>query len=149
MARVKAALDGDDAHGFLHGGVDDADHACGEAFEGKIRLLLLQPFLRESASAFEIELKVSAEKAMRLQAAEKKICVGDGRQRATAVTDGAGIGAGGFGTHAQSARGVEAGQGPAACANGVNVEHGNAYGESSDFGLAAGASFAVNEGDVC
>ena len=33
VAGIAAALDGDDADGFLHGGVDDADHAGGELIE--------------------------------------------------------------------------------------------------------------------
>ena len=98
----------------------------------ELRALLLQPLLREAAGAFEIEGEVSAEKALRLQAAEKQIGVGDGGLGAAAVADGAGIGSGGFGADAESAGGVEAGEGASARADGVDVEHGHADGESGD-----------------
>ena len=37
VARVASALDGDDADGFFHGGVDDADDSGGELFQSQVR----------------------------------------------------------------------------------------------------------------
>ena len=68
--------------------------------------------------------------------------------RATPVADGAGIGAGGFGAYAENACGIEAGQRASACADCVNVEHGDADGESGDFGVAGGGDGAFYQGDV-
>ena len=83
-----------------------------------------------------------------LQAAEEQIGVGDRGQRAAAVADGAGIGAGGLGAHAHGSGGVEAGERTSSGADGVDVEHGHPDRETGDFGLTAGLGFAVDECDV-
>ncbi len=114
----------------------------------RFELLLLQPLLRDAAGALEIEGEVSAEKTRGLQAAEKKIRVGDCRLRAASVADGAGIGSGGFGADAENSGGVEAGERASAGADGVDVEHGDADGEAGDLGVGGGFDFAFDEGDV-
>ncbi len=86
---------------------------------------------------------VSAEKAGWIEAAEKQIGVGDGGQGATAETDGAGIGASGFGTDAQHAAAVEAGKGTAAGARGVNLQHRHADGNAGDHRFAGAADTAL------
>ena len=148
VAGIAAALDGDDADGFFHGGVDDADDAGGELFESQTTSLLLEKFLRDAAGAVEIEREVSTKKTGGLEATEKKIGVGDGGLGAAAVADGTGIGSGGFGADAENAGGVEAGEGASAGADGVDVEHGNADGEAGDLGVGGGVDFAFDEGNV-
>ena len=44
VARIAAALDGDDANRFFHGGIDDPDDSGGEFFKRERLHLLLQPF---------------------------------------------------------------------------------------------------------
>src|SRR5580692_6886863 len=148
VARVAAALDGDDADCFLHGGVDYADHSRGKIFQGETRVLFFQPFLRDAAGAIEIEREVSAEKALGLQAAEKKIGVGDGGLQAAAVADGAGIGAGGFGSDAENAGGVEAGERASAGTDGVNVEHRYGDGKACNLRVGGGFDFVFDQGDI-
>ena len=104
--------------------------------------------MRDAAGAVEIESEVAAEKTRGLQAAEKKIGVGDGGLRAASVADGAGIGAGGFGADAQNAGGIEAGERASAGADGVNVEHGDADGKADDLGVGGGGDGAFDERDV-
>ena len=111
-------------------------------------LLLLQPLSGDAARAVEIESEISAEKARGLQAAEKQVRVGNGGLRAAPVADRAGIGSGGFGADAENAGGIEAGERASACAYSVDVEHGDADGESGDFGVAGGVDFAFDKGDV-
>src|SRR6202051_401156 len=143
VAGIAAALDGDDADGFLHRGVDDADHASGKGFESERTSLLLQPFASDAAGAVEIEGEVSAEKSFGLQAAEQKVGVGDGGLGAASVADGARIGTGGFRADAQDAAGIEAGERASAGADGVDIEHGDADGESGDLGVGGGGGGAV------
>ena len=65
--------------------------ACvGLAYETELPLPERFAFI---ARALEIELKISAEKAIRLQTAEQEVGIGHGGQRAAAVADGARIGA--------------------------------------------------------
>ena len=105
--------------------------------------MFCQPLLGDAAGAIEIEREVAAEKTRGLQAAEKKIGVGDGGLSAAAVADGAGIGSGGFGADAENAGGVEAGERASAGANGVNVEHGDADGQAGDLGVGGGLDFSL------
>ena len=69
IARIAAAFDGDDADGFLHGGVDDADYAGGKLLDGQRGLLLVQPFGCDAAGALEIESEISSQETRGLQAA--------------------------------------------------------------------------------
>ena len=69
VAGIAAALDGNDADGFLHGGIDDADDACGKLFESERTSLPLQPLASHASGTVEIEGEVAAEEASRLQAA--------------------------------------------------------------------------------
>src|SRR5258706_4318353 len=68
VAGIAAALDGDHAHGFFHGGVDHADYARGELLKSQQALLPLQPFPSNAAGAVEVESELSTEKMRRLQA---------------------------------------------------------------------------------
>src|ERR1039458_4895217 len=148
VAGIAATLDGDHADGFLHGGIDHADDTGGETFQVQRTSLSLQPLAGDAAGAVEIEGEVTAEEAGGLQAAEKKVGVCDRGLRAAAVADGAGIGAGGFGTDAENAAGIEAGERASAGADGVDIEHGDADGESGDFGVAGRADSAFDQGDI-
>src|SRR5947209_10928486 len=81
------------------------------------------PLPKESASALEVKIKLATQKILRAQTAEQQVGIGDCRLSAFAVTDRARIGSSGFGTDAQGSAGIDAGQRPSACADGVNVEH--------------------------
>ena len=140
LPRIVAAFDGDHAYGFLHGGVDDPDDSRGELFRRKLGPMPFEPFADQAACALEVQSEISAEKALRLQPAEKQVGIRHRGLGAAAVADRAGIGSGGFGTDPQRSGGVEAGDGAAARADGVNVEHGHANGQSGNLGLAAGAA---------
>ena len=91
--------------------------------------LALQPFGDQALSPFKVESEVAAEETLRLQTSEKQIGIRDRGQRAAAVADRSGIGSGGFGPDSQSAGCVEAGDGTASRADGVDVEHGHADGK--------------------
>ena len=75
LSRIVAALDGDHAYGLLHGGVDHTDDSGGELFRAKFRPVALQPLADQAARALEIQSEISAQKALRLQSAEKQIGV--------------------------------------------------------------------------
>ena len=148
LSRIVAALDGDHAYGFLHGGVDHSDDSGGELFQRKLRSLSLEPLGDQAARALEIESEISAQKALRLQPAEKQIGICHRGLGAATVADRAGIGSGGFGPNAQGSAGVEAGDGASAGAYGMYVEHGHADGEAGNLGLAAGAGLAVYQRNI-
>src|SRR5467141_2574967 len=147
-AGVVTALDRNHADGFFHGGIDDPNHSGSEWLQPEGGFLMLQPFADDAAGALKVELKVATEKAVGLQAAEDEVGIRNGGQGSASVADGTWISAGGFRSHAQRAGGVEAGQGSASGAYGVNVEHRNGYGQSGNFGLAAGARLAVDQSNV-
>src|SRR6266571_4754053 len=94
VSGIAAPFDGDDADGFLHGGVHDADSTGGELIERETASLLLEKFRGEAAGAVEIEREISTKKTRGLQAAKEEIGVGDGGLRAASVADGARIGPG-------------------------------------------------------
>src|SRR5450631_1776629 len=148
MAGIAAAFDGDDADGFFHGGVDDSDDSGGELVEGEAASQLLEKFCSDAAGAVEIKGEGAAQEARRLQAAEEEIRVGHGGLQAASIADGAGIGSGRFGADAEYTGGVEAGEGAAAGADGVDVEQRDADGEAGDLGVSGGCDFAFDEGDV-
>ena len=148
VAGIAAALDGNDADGFFHGGVDDADDAGGELIDCQATSLLLEKFLREAAGAIEIEREVSAKKTGGLEATKEKVGVGHGGLSAASVTDGTRIGAGGFRADAKNTSGVEAGEGASASADSVDVEHGNGDGEADNLGIGGGGDFSFDEGNV-
>ena len=62
VAGIAAALDGDDADGFFHGGVDDAEDAGGELIDCQATSLLLEKFCSDATGAVEIEREVSTKK---------------------------------------------------------------------------------------
>ena len=79
---------------------------------------------------------------------QKQIGVGHGGLGSAAVANGAGVSAGRFRAHAQQAAGIEACKRSAACAHGVNFQHGHAHGEPSYFRLIAGADLTLHGGHV-
>ena len=136
------------AYGFLHGGVDDPDDSGGELFRRELRSVVLQPLGDQAAGAFEIQHEIATQKSLRAQPAEKKIRVGHGGLGTAAIADRTRIGSGGFGPDAQCSAGVEAGNGTTARAYGVYIEHGHTNRKTGDFGVAAGAQFAVYQRDI-
>ena len=64
------------------------------------------------------------------------------------VADRTGIGAGRFRPDAQRAAGIEARQGAAASAHGVDVEHGNAHRQSGNLAFIGGLRIAAHQCDV-
>ena len=105
----------------------------------------------QRAGAIEVEAGPAAKEELGVEAAEDEVGVGDGGPDRRGRTDGPGHGAGGLGADAEEAAGVEAGEGAAARAGGVDVEHGDADGHAGDDGLDGGlrAAFAgVDEQDV-
>ena len=92
---------------------------CGEGF-------------REGAGAVEVERHAAAEEVGGVEPAEEQVGVSDGELGAFAVAGGAGVGAGGAWADAEAAAGVEPRDGAAAGADGMDVEHGQAYGEVAD-----------------
>ena len=148
MPGIIAALDRHDANGFLHGCIDHANHSRGKVFERESGILFRQPLPCDTACALQVELKVSSQETMRLQAAEQEIGIGDGGQRSAAIADGAGLGTGRLGSDAQCTGGIEAGERASSGAHGVNVEHGDAHGQARDLGLGACFGLVVDEGDV-
>ena len=67
-----------------------------------------------------------AEESLRVEPAENQICVGNRGLLAPSVADRSGIGSRRLGTDTQHASGIEARDRSAACARGVNVQHGHA-----------------------
>ena len=146
VAGIVAALDGDDANGLLHGGLNDAQDAGGELFDGGEGSL---PLLHVLQHAGAVEGDGASHEAVGVEAAEGEVGVGDGGLGAAAEADGAGIGAGGFGAYAEETAGVEASDGAAAGAGGVDVEHGHADGDAGDDGLVADVGAGgVDEEDI-
>ena len=117
-------------------------------FGRELDRLPLEPLGDKAACSFQIEGEVSAEKALRLEPAEKQIGVGDRRLGAASVADGSGIGSGGLRTDSKRSGGVEAGDGTSAGANGVNVEHGHADRQAGNLSLTARLDFAIDQGHV-
>ena len=83
-----------------------------------------------------------------MDAAEDDVRVGHCRRGAFAVTGRAGIRAGAFGTDTQQAAGVDACEGSAARADGMNIEHGDADGQTVDDGFGGMARFAIDQTDI-
>ena len=77
----------------------------------------------EAASAIEIKGEISTEEAVRLQAPKKQIRIRHSRLNAAPIADRTGVGSGRFWPHAQRSAGVEACDGTASSAHGVDVEH--------------------------
>ena len=121
VAGVVAAFQRDGADGALHIGIDDADDAQGGVggrganAGGKVAEQVVRPF--------PVQRHSPAEEAVGAQAAQRQVGVGYGNLRALAVAGGAGVGAGGLRADRQGAAGVDAGDGTAAGAHGVNFNH--------------------------
>ena len=137
VAGVVAPLDGDDADGLFHGGLGEAEDAGGELLDGG---QIAAGALHDGARALGVEADAAAEEEVGVEAAEDEVGVGDGgllcpgrsrwvrdRRRRTR------------GRRAGCRRSVEAGEGAAASADGVDVEHGHADGHAGDDGFAGGA----------
>ena len=106
---------------------------------------------RESAAgAGFVETHGAAEEVIGMKTAEDEVGVGDGGAIAAAVARGAGNGSGGLRADLQRAGRVHPRKRAAACAGGVNVEHGHADRESGDlaFGAGGGLACGVEKSDV-
>jgi len=108
----------------------------------------LQPLPNQTPGAFQIEGKISAQEALRLEAAEKQIGIGHRGLDAATVADGARIGSGGFRADAQRSSRIETSDGASARADRVNVEHGHTDGQTGNLGLTAGPYLAIDQGNV-
>ncbi len=84
------------------------------------------------------------------RSAKNEIGIGDGGAVATAVAGGAGNGSGGLRTDLQRTGSVHPRERAAACAGGVDVEHGHADREAGDLALGAGRGLAggIEQSDV-
>src|SRR2546426_1985662 len=92
-----------------------------------------QPLTNHSQGAPEIQREFTSKEAVRLQAPEEKVGVGDRGLRTAAIANRAGISAGGFRADPQSPDGIEAGNGAATRSHGMNVEHRHANGQACNF----------------
>src|SRR5579871_1727798 len=148
VAGIAPTFDGDDADGFLHGRVHDANHSGRKFLQAKSRVLFPQPILCEGASARLVEGEISPKEFGRTEATEDEISVGDRGLTAPAIADRAWIGPRGFGTNAKNSGGVEAGERTSASPDRVNIEHGDADGKSGNLGIRGSFGFAFDERDV-
>lgn len=142
------AFDGDATKGRLHASVGYAENAFGEVFEGRERF---GGNRREcAAGAGLIETHGVAQEVIGVKTAEDKVRIGDGGAIAAAIARGTGNGACGLRADLQCAGMVHPCKRAAACAGGMNVEHGHADGETGDLSFGAGGRFAcgVEECDV-
>ena len=89
-----------------------------------------------------VEPHRAAKEVIGVKAPEDEIGIGDGGSIASTVTGGSGIGAGGLWPDLQGSRGIDPGQRPAARAGGVNVEHGDADGQSAYLAFDGGRRLA-------
>ena len=115
---------------------------CGEGFGGNSG--------ESFAGARFVEMHGAAEEVIWMKAAEDEVGVGDGGAVSAAVAGGTGNGSGGLRTDLQSAGRVHPRERAAACARRVDIEHGNANGETGDLAFGAGGWLAsgVEESDV-
>ena len=139
-ARVVAAFNGDASESRFHAGVGYAEDAFGEVFEGCERSG--GDCGKSFARAGFVETHSAAEEVIGMQAAEGEVGIGYGGAFSAAVARWAGNGSGGLRTDLQRTGCVHPGEGAAACAGGMNVEHGNADGESGHLTFCAGGRFA-------
>ena len=98
----------------------------------------------------EIHGAAAAEKLTGIKPSEQEIGVGYCRLlTAPCVADGTRRRAGAFRSDAQAAAGVDASQAAAAGADGVNVDDGQAQGQSGYFAFGGAGDAAGAESDVC
>ena len=147
LAGVLAALHRDHPQRPGHGRLGHLQHALG------------QPLRRQSGAGGErfhrrpagrhVEGHAAAEEAIGEEPAEIEVGVGDGHLApAATIADRTGIGPGALRADAQRAAGVEAGDGTAAGADGVQVDHRHPYRPAGDDRLAAGGDRPRTEADV-
>src|SRR6185436_6204609 len=120
----------------------------GELLQGKLRPISPEPFRDQATRALEVESEIAAQKALRLQPAQQQVGIRHRGLGTAAVANRTGIGSGRFGSHAKGSAGIEARDGASPSAYSMYVEHRHADGEACNFGLAAGAGFAVNQRNI-
>jgi len=155
-AHIVAPHDGNALHGVGHGahgnlqrarsrlvGIDGAacciGHPPGQLAEALRHRDRVQGLIRARPE--------NSRKIGRLDPAQQHVRVRDGQRTAAPITRRAGIGARGFGTHAQ-ARAVEANDGTAARRDAVNAHHGCANPHAADFRVESALVFARKMTDV-
>ena len=106
---------------------------------GLCRMLLVRS--RKVRGAVIIKLHDAAEKGVGFETAEHEIGIGDGGFEAATEADRSRACASGFGPYFESAATVEASQGTATRAYGVNTEHGNGDRHAENFRFSGGAEF--------
>ena len=146
LGRIMPPLHGNDPDGPFHGRLGHGDDALGQ-FHGR------QPCpgrqgVEERPQPVGMQGHGPAQEAVRGQAAEIEIGVGDGEPVAAAVAGRAGIGPGALGPHPQGAAGIEHGQGAAARPHGVDVEHGRLHRDAGHRGFHGQGRGAVEQRDV-
>ena len=129
-SRIVAALDRDHAQRPLHADVRHAQHARRRLLEIAAEGADYRP--QRTSRRRHGEQYSAAEKAVRPKAAEQQVGVGDGRLVAVAVASRAGVGAGALRPDAQRAASIDAGNRPAARADGVNVDRRDAQRHTVD-----------------
>ncbi len=148
VTRIVAALDRDHADGLLHGRIHYAHYTGRKLRERKPRAAAAQPCGRDLLRALGVEFEIAAQEAPGGKTAEQQVRVGHGGLRATTVADGAGIGARGFRAHAQRAGSVEACDGAAARADGVDIKHRDAHRQACHLAFRGRARVTVDQRDV-
>src|SRR5579864_7989903 len=110
VAGIASAFDRNDADGFLHGGIDNPNHARGKLLKRQSRALFLEPLFGDGSGASLVKNELSTEELCRPEASQDQVRIGDCWLKASAITDRARIGSSGFGSDAENTSGVEAGE---------------------------------------
>ena len=121
--------------GLFHLDVDDLE----DAVRGLVKAQpqgLGNPLLHHRLRLLLVEGEAPAEKVVGVQHPQDDVGIGDGGVlAAVVVADGAGVGAGAVGSHLERPHRIDARNGAAARAHGVDVEHGQADGPLADAAL--------------
>jgi len=125
VARIESALDGDDADGAFHVGVDDANHAVsggiGRRFHGG------REASNRTCGTFGKNLHLAAKKAFRDEPSRDEVSVGDGGEVAASITRWPRICPGTFRADAQRAARIDTRDRSATGTDGVDIDHGRAH----------------------